>query len=529
MSQLPLFVSPGRHLVARINDLLVFAEGDDAHLRQLTTELTDLLPEAMWTGLLRFLASKISTVGFDNHPPIACVEVLESSVNVFVFGDISVAVETTAESEVVTGAGMTTWREVSLTGQTTSIVGGQPEYSTGIVGMLARGLVAGGGFTMAPDWPVSTSSSGSMLNAISGATTVAASTPPAPEPEIAQDPELHDPVTHDPVVEELAGSDVLLADEVDVEDVASLGAMEEPFVAPEAPIQDPTPPAVDETSAPEIRDEPEAPAVEAQPPAPHEYDTITSMDDGPLATPENLANTMSLPSPIVTGPEASTAPPVDEVEVEVEVEVEEVDEGFDPHATTAFTGAALSDAVRAARAAPPDPRRVSGPEGEGGDPLPPAQELRGVLCPNGHLSSMQDPVCRTCSERVNTEGQIVAGPRPILGVIEFDDGVRIPLDRPVVIGRQPPEDYRINGEHAYVVPITDEEGLISRVHVEVHLIGWDVELIDKNSVNGTFTSTSTESTSRTRLRAEHPTQIELGTIVYVGDRVFRLNTGHVVD
>ncbi len=476
MSPLPLFVSPGDDLIARNDDLVIFAQGDASHLRRMTNELAELVPSTDWAGLLRFLASKISTIGFDAHPPIACMRILDQSVDVFVFGDLSIMVETSESTETVTGAGVTTWREATISGSMLSASGGYTDFSTGVVGMLGRGIAAGGGFSLVPTSPAK--SSGSLLSAISGATTVAATaTPASPQPA---------------PVEEVMPDDV---DEVSPID----GAIQDASVA------DVTSEEVPE--APEVQISPDHPAYDA--------DTLTSLpdNDGPL-TPEQLAQTETISTPSVDHPSSHAASPADE--------------DFDPNMTTAFSGAALSDAVRAARSAEPDPRRTSGVDDAGGEHPTAGGELRGVHCPNGHLSSMQHPLCRTCSEPVDMDGPIVSGPRPILGVIEFDDGVRIPLDRPVVIGRQPPEDYRINGEPAYVVPITDAEGLISRVHVEVHLIGWDIELIDKNSVNGTFTSTTPDSTSRTRLRGEHPTQIDIGTIIYVGDRVFRLNTGHIV-
>jgi hypothetical protein len=451
MFNTPLHITPGDNLVARVDDVVVYAEGPAEDLQHLATELARLLPATDWTGLVRFLASTISAVGFDTHPPIACLQLLEAQVNVFVFGDLSIVVETSSSLEAITGSGLTTWREASVPGAVQSVSGGLPEQNDSLTGTLERGIVRGGGFTLGNSTTVSTPTS--MLGAISGAATVSASAAPAASMSTATAAEANSPVE----TEEPADAD------------------------------DPS-----EQRGAEVDDDPRDPAGE----------TVRLEPDATIDSTEFDAPTISIPPP--PPPAAAFHPAFDNPDT---------------------SGHAASGHAASGHAASGHP--AFGDAEDTGSHAEITRDLRGVRCPSGHLVSMQDTTCRTCSAPVDLNGPIVSGPRPVLGMLEFDDGVRIPLDRPVVIGRQPPEDYRINGELAYVVPVTDAEGLISRVHVELHLIGWDIELIDKNSVNGTFTSTSADSTSRARLRPEHRTQIDIGTIVYVGDRIFRLNTGVV--
>jgi len=150
-------------------------------------------------------------------------------------------------------------------------------------------------------------------------------------------------------------------------------------------------------------------------------------------------------------------------------------------------------------------------------------ELHGVLCPAGHLTSAQDQTCRTCGLPIDPTAEIVVGSRPSLGTLTFDDGAQLQLTRPVVIGRGVPERYAINGEPATTVLLDDVQGTISRVHLEVHLVGWEIEIIDMNSTSGTFLRT--DDGERVRLLPDDPTAIAPGTVVEVGQRSFTFSAG----
>ena len=206
---------------------------------------------------------------------------------------------------------------------------------------------------------------------------------------------------------------------------------------------------------------------------------------------------------------------------EAEPEAESVQ--FDPTMTTAITGAQLS-AIKKEAGIPADTRRSS-VAGESGDPTFVRPTLRGIRCETGHLNSMQDGVCRTCGNNVDRSGAIEDDERPALAIITFDDGTEFELDQPMAIGRTVPEPYSIGNEVAIPVSLSDESNMISRVHLEIHLSGWDIELIDKGSSNGTFSRAIDATGTKTRLRPEYPTAIPLGTEIEVGGRSFRITAG----
>lgn len=225
-------------------------------------------------------------------------------------------------------------------------------------------------------------------------------------------------------------------------------------------------------------------------------------------------------------PSPSAAPafeskPEPQPEPEAQPEPESVD--FDPTLTTAITGDQLS-AIKKEAAIAADTRRASAAGGTG-NPSFVLPKLRGIRCSAGHLNSMQDRTCRTCGAEVDQAGAIEDDTRPALAIITFDDGVEFELDTPMVIGRSVPDPYAIGDEVAIPVSLTDETNLISRVHLEIHLTGWDIELIDKASSNGTFSRPLAANATKVRLRPEAPTAIALGSEIEVGGRKFAITAG----
>jgi hypothetical protein len=106
------------------------------------------------------------------------------------------------------------------------------------------------------------------------------------------------------------------------------------------------------------------------------------------------------------------------------------------------------------------------------------------------------------------------------GVLTFDDGAQLQLTRPVAIGRDVPDDYLIDDRAPTIVLLDDAQGLVSPVHLEVRLVGDEVELVDLDSSHGTFIRLDAEASSRTRLRPNMHIVIEPGTVVELGDRAF---------
>lgn len=147
MPDAPLLITPGDSLVARVDDIIVFAEGPAEHLQSLSDRLAQILPTTGWFGLVRHLASSISAASFD-HPPVACIQLLAEEAKAFVFGNLSIEVETSLSRETISGIAMTTWRESSVAGHVLSLSGGRSNHGNAFVGVLDRGIIHGGGFTL---------------------------------------------------------------------------------------------------------------------------------------------------------------------------------------------------------------------------------------------------------------------------------------------------------------------------------------------------------------------------------------------
>ncbi|MFA6300090.1 MAG: FHA domain-containing protein, partial [Nocardioides sp.] len=114
---------------------------------------------------------------------------------------------------------------------------------------------------------------------------------------------------------------------------------------------------------------------------------------------------------------------------------------------------------------------------------PTHETVLAVRCAAGHLTAAFVPVCRVCAGPVPPQepGRV---PRPQLGVIRLPDGDTVPLDRGVVLGRQPtapPE----TPDWPHLVRVPQDLSYVSRVHLRIELDGWLVLATDQGSRSGT--------------------------------------------
>jgi hypothetical protein len=77
-----------------------------------------------------------------------------------------------------------------------------------------------------------------------------------------------------------------------------------------------------------------------------------------------------------------------------------------------------------------------------------------------------------------------------VGQLVGTDGLRIPLDRAYVLGREPESDPAVKSGSATPVRLSDDENLISRVHSYVTVEAGQVYVQDAASANGTFVAAS---------------------------------------
>jgi hypothetical protein len=109
----------------------------------------------------------------------------------------------------------------------------------------------------------------------------------------------------------------------------------------------------------------------------------------------------------------------------------------------------------------------------------------GVLCARNHFNDPNVQYCRQCGiAMVQLTQRIEKGPRPPLGVLLLDDGTGFTLDKDYVVGREPVLDGDVAAGRARPLRIPDPGGTVSRLHLRISLIGWQIEVRDINSSNG---------------------------------------------
>jgi hypothetical protein len=109
----------------------------------------------------------------------------------------------------------------------------------------------------------------------------------------------------------------------------------------------------------------------------------------------------------------------------------------------------------------------------------------GIMCARMHFNAPEAMFCRECGMSMNEVPRSVRRqPRPPLGVLLVDDGRGFTLDRDYVIGREPVLDGDVAAGRATPLRIADPRGTVSRLHLRVSLIGWQVEVRDLGSANG---------------------------------------------
>jgi hypothetical protein len=151
-------------------------------------------------------------------------------------------------------------------------------------------------------------------------------------------------------------------------------------------------------------------------------------------------------------------------------------------------------------------------------------QVEGVLCANNHFNHPQAPYCAECGLSLAQQGaRTVWGPRPLVGVLVFDDGQTMNVDMDLVIGRQPDRDDAVRAGKARALPVEDGESAVSRVHAIITLSGWDAVITDQGSANGTYIAPP-EATVWTPLSPHQPAPLVPGTRVQVGKRTFVFNS-----
>lgn len=300
---------------------------------------------------------------------------------------------------------------------------------------------------------------------------------PEPEPEPVPEPVLEpEPLAAGAVVEEPAEESAEEPDavppqpETEVSPVPApvgLSKPEEPLAAP-VPAPEPPPPA----PAPELPPVQPAPdlmaAMVAEPAQPQ-----PQPEPQPAEPPQN---DLLMPPPVAPAMPTVSPPSIPDVD------------RSQPFASVSLLASAAPPVET--RAPLPVATPMPEPAPEAAPPPHPVEDhgvqVLGVYCKNGHFD---DPSARYCAVCGISMAQLTLapklGPRPPLGVLVLDDGSIFSLQTDYVVGRDPSRDERVLAGSARPLRLDDPKGLISRAHCLIHLEGWQVQVVDLASANGT--------------------------------------------
>lgn len=231
---------------------------------------------------------------------------------------------------------------------------------------------------------------------------------------------------------------------------------------------------------------------------------MTPPPEPPVASPPPATAQASTATPPPAAPTPPTPPPV------APAQAPTPDADQTPQPTTPEAGSDLDDAtvsvaaIRAARAA------------VGGASTPSGPTVQAVLCPSGHPNPTYAEVCRTCDEPIR-DHTVHTVARPALGRIRFDDGTVAHLDRHLIIGRNPSANSYPGLDPVDLLRLDDPDQVLSRTHLVLRLDGWQVQAIDRDSLNHTFVQVPGRPAFQ--LRPGEPFPLPLGSVVRLGDEI----------
>jgi len=173
------------------------------------------------------------------------------------------------------------------------------------------------------------------------------------------------------------------------------------------------------------------------------------------------------------------------------------------------------------------PLPVARPNGSAGpEPAESGVEVHGILCSRQHFNDPNARFCSSCGiSMVHQTHNLVTGVRPPLGILVLDDGAAFVLDGDFVIGREPDGHPDVRAGAARPLTVTDQDATTSRAHARIHIEGWNVQIIDLGSANGSYVAAPGD-TEWTRVDPNTPISIGPGARVHIGGRNFVFESHH---
>lgn len=194
-----------------------------------------------------------------------------------------------------------------------------------------------------------------------------------------------------------------------------------------------------------------------------------------------------------------------------------------PAVVPSFESVSLLEVAEAREPREPLPVATGEPAAPGDDE-PERAVVEGIMCARQHFNSPDALYCSSCGiSMVHQTHNLVTGARPPLGFLVFDNGAMFTLDSDYVLGREP--EAHGDTKTARPLALDDPERSISRIHADVRLVGWDVQLTDRGSANGTFVWDE-GARQWQRIPENTPTAIRPGAQVALGRRTFVYRTPH---
>lgn len=293
--------------------------------------------------------------------------------------------------------------------------------------------------------------------------------------------------------------------------------------ATEAPVAVATADAAEMTQPPEQPVEPDADSLD-----------IESARVAPSVLISSVPTATSEPEPAGSNPERSSAEPVgSDMSSQVPAAAEELSSDEEPRADAGLSSPLLlddetatvgRDALGGAGADVDDldsltisredlsRRRAEAPALAMPGPL----EVHALVCACGSANPPARVGCRTCGAALDGE-ELQVVDRPTLAVLEFSTGETFPVDRNVLIGRNPKVEQSHAGELPRIARIDSDNSGLSRTHAQVGVEGWDMLLEDLGSRNGT--SVTLPGKPARRLHPGEPVLLEIGAVIEFDDDV----------
>lgn len=151
--------------------------------------------------------------------------------------------------------------------------------------------------------------------------------------------------------------------------------------------------------------------------------------------------------------------------------------------------------------------------------------VRGFRCSRQHLNDPRVSFCAVCGIRMDQMTCVLTeGVRPPLGLLMLDDGTSFVLDNDIVLGREPEHAEAVR-RGARPIRLPDRSGGMSRAHVEIRLVEWDVTVVDQGSANGTYIRLPGHQ-EWIRSMPNHPSTLAAGAQILLGGRILTFDSQH---